>query len=81
MNGILACYGDACNPVYSTAFQGRFLSLERFEFVARSDFYDGPAKGDSILPRGDIWKGESLLHDTGSPINAGFQIDVSYQLQ
>jgi len=42
--------------------------------VAGRDFYDGPANfrtsqnppaGDSISTRGDIWKGESLLHDTG----------------
>jgi len=44
--------------------------------VAGRDFNDGPANfgtsqnppaGDSISTRGDIWKGESLLHDTGLP--------------
>ena len=53
---------------------GEISIMGRFEFVAGSDFYDGPANfctsqsppaGDNISPRGDIWKGESLLHDTG----------------
>jgi len=63
-----------CMHAYLTASRGRFV-WGRFDFVAGRDFYDGPANfctsqsppaGDSISARGDIWKGETLLHDTGS---------------